>query len=277
MNKPLVSIIIATYNRGQYIQKALNSIYDQTYSNKEVIVVDDNSRDNTQEVLSQYQHSQNFKVIKPEKKAGRIVARDIGIEQSSGTYIAILDSDDWWSDSTKLEQQIEFLEKNPEYVLVGGGLVKVDGSGKEILRFLPPKHDEVIRHRLLFNNMMSHSTVVFRKSVFEKVGWYCKKEGSWLESAEDWNLYLKMGTEGKLYNFQKYFTYYLEAGQNVSFERVQRDLLFNQKIRVKYRKDYLGFPIAYVLGWFYCIYYLIPGRNKFSAVLRRIRKIILKY
>ena len=188
-----------------------------------------------------------------------------------------MDSDDFWLDSEKIKKQVEFLEKNKDYVLTGGGIIKIDSQGKEILRHMSPENDYQIRKKLLFNNMMSHSTVVFRKNTWEKAGGYCKEEGTWLESAEDWNLYLKMGKIGKLYNFQDYFAYYLENGQNASFQRIHGDLKFNQSLRTKYRKDYPGFLPAYILGWFYYFYYFLPFRNSINYFLRKIRKLILKY
>lgn len=277
MQDPLVSVIIATYNRGKYIKRVIDSILSQNYKNIEIIVVDDSSTDNTQQVLSPYLKERKIIYLNQATRVERILARDIGIKNSKGKYIAILDSDDFWRDIDKIKKQVEFLEKNPDYVLSGGGIIKIDDSGKEILKYLPPEKDFQIRKKLIFNNMMSHSTVVFRRSALEQVGGYCKKEGKWLESAEDWNLYLKMGKIGKFYNFQEYFTYYLEAGQNESFKRIRGDLLFDQVIRRKYRKDYTGFFAAYTLGWFYYFYSLFPLRQYLDDLLRKIRKSILKY
>jgi len=116
-----VSVIIATYNRAQYIEKAIGSVLCQSYKNVEIIVVDDGSTDNTKRILNPYIEDGEIKYIY-QKNAGSVRARDVGIKHSQGKYIAILDSDDIWCNQDKLKKQVEFLEKNPKdaWELVGG-------------------------------------------------------------------------------------------------------------------------------------------------------------
>ena len=119
-NKRKVSIILPTYNRAALIMETVSSILHQTYSNWELIIVDDGSDDNTEEVITQ---------IKDERiqfhKAGRIgivgKIKNIGIEKSNGELIAFIDSDDLWA-KTKLEKQVAALEQTQEagFSLTGG-------------------------------------------------------------------------------------------------------------------------------------------------------------
>lgn len=94
-NEPLVSVIIPTYNRGRLILDSVNSVLNQTYKNIELIVVDDCSTDDTKEVIESIKDS-HIKYIKLEKNSGACIARNRGIEKSTGEFIAFNDSDDLW-------------------------------------------------------------------------------------------------------------------------------------------------------------------------------------
>src|SRR5690242_17488768 len=107
MDAPLVSIVIPTYNRAAVIRRTIENIFDQTYSNIEVIVVDDGSTDDTQTTLRQF--SDRIRVIR-QANAGPAVARNRGIEIAQGEIIAFQDSDDLWK-PTKLERQVTLLTK----------------------------------------------------------------------------------------------------------------------------------------------------------------------
>lgn len=107
-NEPLVSVIIPTYNRGRLILNSVTSVLNQTYKNIELIVVDDCSTDNTEEILKSINDSR-IKYVKLEKNSGACIARNKGIELSTGKFIAFNDSDDLWI-TTKLEKQLCFLK-----------------------------------------------------------------------------------------------------------------------------------------------------------------------
>lgn len=102
--KPLVSIIIPTYNRGKYIDKAINSVKNQTYSNFEIIVIDDGSTDNTKEIIDQFEGIIYLK----QTNQGSASARNKGLSIAKGEFICTLDSDDYWED-TFLESCISIL------------------------------------------------------------------------------------------------------------------------------------------------------------------------
>ena len=108
---PLVSVIIPTFNGERYLEETLSSIFNQTFTNFEVIVVDDGSTDQTREILAR--HAERLQLVYPARGGSAAYARNIGLAHAKGKYIALIDQDDTW-EKTKLERQIAFMEANPE-------------------------------------------------------------------------------------------------------------------------------------------------------------------
>ena len=107
----LVSIIMPSYNTGRFISDTINSVLSQTYTNWELIIVDDCSTDNTDEIVNPFLTDTRIKYLKNEKNSGAAVSRNRALREATGKWIAFLDSDDLWLPE-KLEKQIEFMEKN---------------------------------------------------------------------------------------------------------------------------------------------------------------------
>jgi len=272
METPLVSAVIATYNGERYIERAVKSVLNQNYKNIELIIIDDGSNDKTESILNTLKNGNpKINIYKNNHNLGFAKSLNLGIEKARGLYIARLDDDDFWSDLKKIEKQVNFLQKHHDYVLVGGGMIKVAVSGKEIAKFLFPEQDEEIRKSLLVDNNFVHSTVLFRKDIFKKVGGYDQR----LDFFADWGLWLKLGKEGKMYNFQDFFAYYLDkeydSGYNYRNDAIRRKLFLNIEVRNKYRKDYKGFYRALFLciGAYMSSY--VPFRSKFWPFFLKIR------
>ena len=110
----LVSIIMPSYNTVNFIGESINSVLNQSYSNWELIIVDDCSSDNTEEVVKKYLHDKRIKYLKNKKNLGAALSRNKALKIARGRWIAFLDSDDLWSQK-KLEKQINFMKKNNFY------------------------------------------------------------------------------------------------------------------------------------------------------------------
>jgi len=263
MNFPLVSVILPTFNRAASLSKAIESALSQTYKNFELVIIDDCSIDETLALLTAYAKRDNrIIVLRNEENLGLVKSLNKGIQRAKGAYIARLDDDDFWCDPQKLEKQVAFFEKNPDYVLTGGGQIRIDEKGKEIAHSLFLENDKDIRNFILQNNPFAHTSVLFRKESWQKVGGYDES----LIFSEDWDLWLKFARVGKLYNFQEYFVYYLQGGQNRSNEHMVRDALLNMKLRVKYRKNFPGFFRAFCRGCLALVYAILP----FHLFIRRL-------
>jgi glycosyltransferase involved in cell wall biosynthesis len=129
-NDPLVSIIIPVHNGEKYVRETLDSCIDQTYQNIEIIVVNDDSKDGTLDILKEYEKKDNrIQVISVSKQNGLGNVINIGIRQSKGEYIARIDADDVMY-PTRLEKQVEYLNNNPKCVAVGGQIDIIDAQSK---------------------------------------------------------------------------------------------------------------------------------------------------
>lgn len=134
----LVSIITPSYNTAKFIGKTIESVQNQTYQKWEMIIVDDCSTDNTDEVIDGYLSDKRIKYIKNEKNSGAAVSRNRALREAKGKWIAFLDSDDLWMPE-KLEKQIGFMEKNG-YHFSYANYEEIDTDGKRTcVRVTGPK------------------------------------------------------------------------------------------------------------------------------------------
>ena len=111
MNEELVSIIMPSYNTAKYIAESIKSVQAQTYKNWELLIVDDCSSDDTDDVVRPFLSDERIKYLKNEKNSGAALTRNKALREAKGKWIAFLDSDDLWHPN-KLEKQIEFMVKN---------------------------------------------------------------------------------------------------------------------------------------------------------------------
>jgi glycosyltransferase involved in cell wall biosynthesis len=271
-NKPLISIVLPTCNRLDFLMRSIDSIKAQTYENWELLIVDDISDDGTKEAMEELQKKDsriNYHRIKVDSTPGISKYLNYGISKSKGKYIARLDDDDFWCMNDKLKMQVEFLENNLDYVLVGGGMIIIDENGNEKFRYLKNEKDEEIREKALMANPFTHAAVMFRKDVVESIGGY----KNWLH-AEDWDLWLRLGKVGKFHNFKEYFGKYLVAGQNLSFKYQRRQAKIILKIIKTHKKDYPHFLKGYSLNYIQYLYTYLPLfiRKEFQMFLYYLKR-----
>lgn len=166
MVEGLVSIIMPTYNCAEYIAETIDSIIRQTYTNWELIIVDDKSTDNTRKIVEQYQ-SDNKNILYHclEKNSGAAVARTESMKIANGQYMAFCDSDDIWY-SQKLEKQLKFMKDN-NHAFSCTAYEQIDETGKKLGVILKPK-DKCDYNRLLLDCPVGNSSVMYDVSVMGK-------------------------------------------------------------------------------------------------------------
>lgn len=187
MHMPIVSIIIPTFNRAQLLIRSLRSVLAQTYEDFEVIVVDDGSTDNTEQVVAGFQDIRiNYVKYTPNRGAAR--ARNIGIKMARGQYIAFQDSDDEWL-ADKLEKQVQVIDfASPQVGIVYTGYWRIIGQQKTYLpsRNTHPK-DGDLRKVLLGGNFVTTQTVLLKTECFMKLGTFDER----LLRLQDWEMWLR--------------------------------------------------------------------------------------
>ncbi|MCD7942642.1 MAG: glycosyltransferase [Bacteroides intestinalis] len=180
----LVSIITPTYNCAQYIGETIDSVISQTYIYWEMIIVDDCSSDDTEEIVSKYQKQDaRIKYYRLIKNSGAAVARTMAMRMATGEYMAFLDSDDLWMPN-KLSVQLEFMIKNG-YAFTCTSYVQVNESGNVLNRVVHTVR-RINYNRLLLDCPVGNSTVMYNVS---KMG---KFEVPDLRKRNDDALWLKM-------------------------------------------------------------------------------------
>jgi len=206
---PLVSIIIAAYNEGKNIKRAIRSALNQTYKNLEVIVVDDASTDDTYEVACRIaEEDDRVTAIKNSENLGPAYSRNIGLRFAEGEYVGILDADDWYH-PRKIRSQVSFLEKKENYGIVGTFCITLYPDGRLEKTQLPVTHEEILK-RMAYRNPFVHSSVLMKKDVLDEVGHYNTK----YRRAHDYELYFRILSKSKGANIPKYLCYRWKKLQN---------------------------------------------------------------
>lgn len=194
--KPLVSVIIPTYNRALCIERSINSVLQQTYDNLEIIVVDDGSTDNTEQVVAQIEDTR-IAYYPMKNNMGANAARNKGIELASGEYLAFQDSDDEWH-PRKLEMQMKcMLEASDDVGLVYCAMDIIEDTSQH--RFPNPEYslsdlEENIADTLAKGNAISTQTILMRRECFQKTGMFDEE----MPRLQDYEFVLRVIAEYKV-------------------------------------------------------------------------------
>ena len=237
MNKTICSIIVPCYNSAKYLPLCLDSILKQTYKQFEVVVVNDGSTDDTDLVIKPYLDDPRIKYIKQDN-AGPPKARNTGINNADGDYIAFLDSDDLW-EATKLEKQMQ-LFSDPHVGVVYCAVRYIDELGQDVycpdqMEYLKPREGNVTEF-LFIDNFVSFSSVVIRRKCLDKAGLFDEELGS----SEDWDLLLRISAFFGFRYIDEPLLFYRFHDNQVSKDTEKR-FLYNDRIRSKFITCHNGF------------------------------------
>jgi glycosyltransferase involved in cell wall biosynthesis len=206
-----ISVIIPTYNRGNFTVEAINSVLAQTYKDYEIIVVDDGSTDDTREKMKAFDNQ--IRYIYQENK-GPSAARNTGIQQAKGEYLAFCDSDDRFL-PTKLEKQMNFIKKNPKCHFLYTWYYNVNEKG-EITKLRKPfscKNKEQLQYCLFARRFtIRTSTLLVHKKCFEQAGLFNEKY--WY--SQDWDMWLRLAAYYRGYCLEEPLSEYWLHGENRS-------------------------------------------------------------
>lgn len=197
---PTVSIIMATYNCEDTLRRAIDSILNQTYKDWEFIICDDCSSDNTYDILQEYQskYPDKFVILKNQVNSKLPYSLNRCLEVAKGTLIARMDGDDE-SCPERLERQVDFLNNNHEYSMVGTAMTPFDEHGQKPIRYAKeiPEARDMLRRSPFF-----HATILMRKEAYDRVGGYTvSKRTVRAQDYDMWFRFFALGMRG--YNLQE--------------------------------------------------------------------------
>lgn len=264
--RPLVSVIMGTYNGSRWIKRAVESILHQTYANFEFIICNDASTDDTLDIIKELAiNDKRIVIINNSNNLGLNITLNRCIAASHGKYIARMDDDDI-SLPNRLENQVDFLEANPEYALVGCSKRFFDEDGVwgyDMAKACPSKIDVFRAHAF------SHPTVIIRREVLEEVGNYSTDKIN--RRGQDYDLWCKMYSAGyKGYNLPDFLFDYYESKTSVSrrklkfrIDHVKKQFLWRRRLMLPLY--YVIFPIMDLIK---CMVphslYLVIRKRKFK-------------
>ena len=233
--RPIVSVIIPSYNCERYISETIGSVLEQTFNDLELIVVDDGSTDRTPELVAAFDTPVR---LVAQANAGVCTARNRGIREAKGHFLCLMDHDDYWFPD-KLLRQVETMQRYPECGVVYDSFIlwHPDPAG----RFPPPADIDLtaypqgidtefsgwVYHQFLLDSWALTSTVMFRREVFDRCGGFDET----LPYSEDWDLWLRLSRE---YPFVKHLqpsTLYRQHAQQGN--RVIRDVDYRTTLLIK--------------------------------------------
>jgi glycosyltransferase involved in cell wall biosynthesis len=206
---PKVSVVIPAYNAITYLPEAVDSVLRQTYTDFEALIIDDGSSDQTADWASQIADSR-VKLISQENK-GLPGARNTGIIQAQGEYIAFLDADDLWT-PTKLEKQVHCLENNPTVGLVHTWMLLVDEHGKSTGRVMKSNAEGDAWKQVVEKNVIACPSVMVRRYCFETVGLFDRN----LRSIEDWDMWIRIAARYPFAVIKETLAYYRQLPSSMS-------------------------------------------------------------
>jgi len=308
-SEALVSVIIPCFNSEKWIKFTLESVYQQSYKNIEIILIDDGSTDNTKSIIKNY-----YKDIKYifKKNEGPAAARNVGLKIATGEYIAFLDSDDLW-DHQKIKKQVDYLDNHGEIALVFNN-VKVINEENEIQyitnKKVPMNKKKLIRDLYLGKIGMNTPTIMIRRSVFDEVNGFDES----LKRREDHYLMIEIAAKFQVIFMEDSLTSvrvnsksisrttkpdellelyspflkktvdnfpFLKKYQNTAYSRIYNSIsrgywkLGNNKDALKYIMESIRlrplFPLNYVLMIIYTLRIKNKHVQKIKSLLKRIK------
>jgi glycosyltransferase involved in cell wall biosynthesis len=221
---------MAAYNGERYIEASVRSILGQTLKNFEFIIVDDGSTDSTFDKLKQIDDPR-LRIIR-QGNQGQTSALIAGIQQAKGDLIARLDDDDY-SLPNRLMSQFKFMEAHPKVCLCGSRFQELYRGNLTTQRVRFVQTNTEITKIMSFYNPFAHSSVMFRRDAYSKVGGYSKK----YTISMDYDLWLRLMDVGEVYNIDEAFTVVRLHNNSVSMKQERLKILEGIEIRTRaYRK-----------------------------------------
>lgn len=256
-----VSVIMPVYNAQKYLKPAIESVLQQTFTEFELVIVDDGSVDNSWEIIRSYarksrrivalQNTDNLKISKTLNRC---------LTAAQGEYVARMDADDIAA-KERLAIQVAYMDAHPEVGISGGTMKLINDAGNIIGRRKYHLDDRAIRRHIFRYSPFSHPVIIMRKSVLDECGYYNPE----YDFAEDYELYFRIGLKAKFGNVHDVLLYYRVLPKSITATLTKTMELKTLAIRKKAVQDY-GYNMTIMdrIYWIlqYISVYIIPCQIK---------------
>lgn len=250
---------MSVYNGEEFLEDSILSVLNQSYKDFEFVIVDDCSTDGTSAILNDFQKTDSrIKVINNKQNLGLTRSLNKAIGESSGEYLARLDAGDL-SVEERLEKQVNFLNNNKEVGLVGSFMYIIDTKGQIIKEVKYPIDNEALKKVLIRYNPFVHSSIMFRREVGARVGFYDEA----FMYAQDYSLYFRFFPYAQFANLPFFLVKYRHMPHSITSTKNKQQMYFANKAR-RYAivQDFYS-KFCYIFVFKQYLISLIPTKIKF--------------
>ena len=264
-NLSLVSVIMPVYNGAMYLNEAITSILDQTYTNFEFIIINDGSTDDSEEIILSFDDSRIIYIKNPENYK-LIKTLNIGFSLAKAKYIARMDADDI-SHPDRLQKQVQFLDENQEYGLIGTGVNLLHGANKSQLLYHTDHAS--LKFALAFYCPFIHPCVMIRKSIVENMEVVFDER---FVHAEDYELWTRLAFKTKMANLPECLLDYRVHDAQISSQHY----VFQTELADEIRRKYLTFYFNESVKDFEYVFKLNVEKYSFREKYHQIKSLYEK-
>jgi glycosyltransferase involved in cell wall biosynthesis len=220
MNTPSVSVVMSVYNGERWLAETLASLRMQTFTDFEIVAIDDGSSDGSKAILEAAAASDHrYRIISQENR-GLVAALNLGLKEARAPLVARIDADDI-AEPERLERQVGFMNAHPEVVALGSAIRVIDASGRFLRTQSYPLGPSAVAKSMQLGSALAHPAVMMRREAVLGVGGYREA----FRHAEDYDLWLRLGDRHDLDNLSQPLLRYREHGGSVSFKYRQQQVL----------------------------------------------------
>ena len=247
IKRPAVSVVIPVYNRAKIIGRTIESVLNQTVQDFEIIVVDDASKDGTEQAVRAIK-DERIVYIRHDVNRGGSAARNTGIRHAHSELIAFLDSDDEWF-SEKLAKQLEVMNRKGLFLgLVYTGMNIVEENGTVLQKWMPSHKGHFLNELLIKNWLGTLSTVLVKKEFLDRV----KGLDETLKSCQDWDLYVRLNKICPFFYVDECLVQYHVNKRDASrISNNKKSIISGHRVmEEKFRTDYTAMPSYYKITYY---------------------------
>ena len=214
-NVPTVSVLMPVYNAERFLGKAVESVLAQTWTDFELIAVDDGSEDDSLSILKAYAENDDRIRVFSQPNQGTVAARNVTLKHARGEFLAMLDADDI-AEPGRFVEQVKFLRENPDYVAVGSHVLLIDENDEALTIMKVLESHEAIENEYLRGGdwHIVNPAVMMRREAADKIGGY--RDG--YPKAEDVDFFMRLADHGKICNMPRVLTQYRQHFSSAGYD-----------------------------------------------------------